>query len=108
MLADPVKKSAAAVEGEEAAAFFISIIVVTIILGLIFYPGQVISILQGVLRSFGAPFVAVLDGLYNLMLGLVYDVIHTVSSGVSNGLSSIGHAIGNGLKYIGLFTGVAQ
>ena len=94
MLADPVKKSAAAVEGEGAATFFISIIVITIVLGLIFYPSQVISILQGVLRSFGAPFIALLYGLYNLLLGLVYDVIHYVTGG-----------IGSGLKSIGLFTG---
>jgi hypothetical protein len=94
MLADPVKKSAAAVEGEGAATFFISIIIITIVLGLIFYPGQVVLIFQGVLRSFGAPFVAFLYGVYNLMLGLVYDVLHFFTNGISNGLKSIGLAMG--------------
>ena len=94
MLADPVKKSAAAAEGEAAGTFLISIIVITIILGLIFYPGQVVFILQGVLHSFGAPFIAFLTGIYNLLLGLVYDLVNYITGGVSRGLKSIGLFVG--------------
>nr|WP_276978178.1 hypothetical protein [Ferrimicrobium acidiphilum] len=105
MLANKVKKSAAAAEGEEAATFIISIFVITVILGLVLYPAQVISIFQGILTSFGAPFIAVLSGIYNLFVGLISGIVNAVTSGVSNGLSWIGNGISSGLHYIGLYAG---
>lgn len=48
-----------------------------VVLGFIFYPSEVISILNGLLNSIISPAIAILDGIYNLGVDLIHGIINS-------------------------------
>ena len=93
VLADPAKKASASLGTEGSIYFFISIIVIVAILAIVFDPKQVAAIATPTGRSFFAPALAFIHGIYDFIISFFTGIINKILGSVTSGASSIGSAI---------------
>lgn len=94
-LAKNIPKAALLVEAEGAGYFFIGIFLIIIILGMIYDPSQMAGILSSLFQGFISPALAFIDGLGSFAINLISGIIHTITSGVSQGASNTAHWLWN-------------
>ena len=92
VLSDPPKKASASLGSEGSIYFFISIIVVVALLGIIFDPKGVASVVAPVGYSFEGIGVAFVHGIYNFFMSLFSGIVHKILGGIT----SVGSSISSG------------
>ena len=107
VLADPAKKASASLGSEGSIYFFIFIIVVVALLGIIFDPRGVASVVAPVGYSFEGIGVAFVHGIYNFFMALFTGIVNkilggitSVGSTISSGASSIGSSVSSGAGWL--------
>lgn len=94
-LAEEIPKSAVLVEAEDGAYFFMILIGAVVVLGIIFFPAQIQSIIGGVYAAFLSPAAAFIHGLTNFFLSFITDILGLAWKGIEGGASSLyGNTIG--------------
>ena len=88
-LARNIPKSAALVEFEDGAYFFMIIIAAVIVLGIVFYPAQIQSIFSGLFTSFFAPASAFIHGLIGFFWSLIQNILNMAWNGIQGGAKSL-------------------
>ena len=93
VLADPAKKASASLGTEGSISFSLFIIVIVAILAIVFDPKQVAAIATPTGRSFFAPALAFIHGIYDFIISFFTGIINKILGSVTSGASSIGSDI---------------
>ena len=93
VLADPAKKASASLGTEGSIYFFLFIIVIVAILAIVFDPKQVAAVVTPTGRSFFAPALAFIHGIYDFIISFFTGIINKILGSVTSGASSIGSDI---------------
>ena len=104
VLANPAKKASASLGSEGGSIFFIFIIVVVALLGIIFDPKGVASVVAPVGQSFASPALAFVHGIYNFFMALFTGIVNKILGGITSvgsSISSVGSSISSGASSIG-------